>query len=178
LSAEHYSGAYTHYNIHSHYAADSLLFSMPAADTTKSFESSAPAIPPTMMVSLGHTQTKRIVRVEATRIGKPPEMPAQPKVITTNKEDGSQDTVEVLVSTRPVYASPRPSADGSGVLEYTTVFEFTYQLLNEPSYHRFGVPEWSAASNVADANTTGSNESLAPYRKTTSSLFGAAPPTK
>jgi hypothetical protein len=92
-------------------------------------------------------------------------------VITTNKESGDQDTVEVLVSTRPVYASPRPSADGSGVLEYTTVFEFTYQLLNEPSYHRFGVPEWSAASNLTD------NESLAPYRKTTASIFAARPPT-
>jgi hypothetical protein len=151
---------------------------MPAADTTKSFESSAPTIPPTMMVSLGNLQTKRVVRIEATRIGLPPELPEQPKVIITKKENGDQDTVEVLISTSPVYSNPKPSADGSGLLEYTTVAEFTYQVLNEPSYHRFGVPEWSAATNVTDDNTTPNNAALAPYRKTTSSIFAAPPPTK
>ena len=177
LSTDQYSGAYIRYNISSHYASDSLTFAMPAADTTKSFESSAPTVPATMMVSLGNTQTKRIVRIEATRIGKPPELPEQPQVITTTKEDGDPDTVEVLVNARPVYASPRPSADGSGIMEYSAVFELTYQLLNEPSYHRFGIPEWSAAAAVADNNTPTNNTALAPFRKTTASIFAARPPT-
>jgi hypothetical protein len=154
-SSDHRTAIYSHYEVTSRYDTDSLLFGMPAADTTSSFADTSPSYPNTVMVALGLPQTRRIVRITAQRFGAMPKLPNAPKVIEeTSPGTSTVESVAVLESKRPIYMNPIPASDGSGMRIYSAGMEFTYVYTVEPPTHRLGIPEWSADATLADDNST------------------------
>jgi hypothetical protein len=179
-SSDHRTAIYSHYEVTSRYETDSLLFGMPAADTTSSFADTNPSYPNTVMVALGLPQTRRIVRITAQRFGAMPKLPSAPKVIE-EKTPGTNtvEAVAVLESKRPIYMNPIPASDGSGMRIYSAGMEFTYVYTVEPPTHRLGIPEWSADAGLTDDTTTPNVSGLAPYRFPTDQIYtGNWGPTK
>lgn len=179
-SSDHRTAIYSHYEVTSRYETDSLLFGMPAADTTSSFADTNPNYPNTVMVALGLPQTRRIVRITAQRFGAMPKLPSAPKVIEERTPGtNTVEAVAVLESKRPIYSNPIPASDGSGMRIYSAGMEFTYVYTVEPPTHRLGIPEWSADAGLTDDTATLNVSGLAPYRFPTSQInTGNWGPTK
>ena len=145
-SSQHTTFMYSHYNITTSYASQSLNVALPVARTALG----GAALPfANVVVSIGPVQPTRKIKIEAERVGSPPRLP-EPLASFTESAlgavSGSEKVTNTLLKATTHHNNPVPVADGTSLL-YTSYIELEYSQNRQPSKHRMGIPDYIEPSN-------------------------------